>query len=82
MATSFSSNGDTGKWKGVFPAVPTPFNDDGSINEPAYRAILEDNISHGVHGFWNAPGITGCSARYLTTNVVTDGMNRRITHAA
>ena len=56
MAASANRNGDTGKWKGVFPAVPTPFNDDGSINEPAYRAILEDNISHGVHGFWTAGG--------------------------
>ena len=56
MATSANRNGDTDKWKGVFPAVPTPFNYDGSINEAAYRAILEDNISHGVHGFWTAGG--------------------------
>jgi dihydrodipicolinate synthase/N-acetylneuraminate lyase len=47
---------DLDKWKGVFPAVPTAFNDDSSINEAGCRAILEDNISHGVHGFWNCGG--------------------------
>ena len=44
------------RWKGAFPAVPTAFHENGDINEAACRAILEDNISHGVHGFWNAGG--------------------------
>ncbi len=56
MAADSSQYGDLGRWKGVFPAVPTPFHDDGQVNESAYRAILEDNIGHGVHGFWNAGG--------------------------
>ena len=47
---------DLDKWKGVFPAVPSAFNEDGSVNEAAHRAILDDNIAHGVHGFWNAGG--------------------------
>jgi len=47
---------DTDKWKGVFPAAPSAFHEDGSVNEAASRAILEDNIAHGVHGFWNAGG--------------------------
>ena len=47
---------DADKWKGVFPAAPSAFNEDGSVNEAASRAILEDNIAHGVHGFWNAGG--------------------------
>lgn len=51
-----SQFGEMDGWKGVFPAVPTAFSDDGSINEAGCRAILEDNISHGVHGFWNAGG--------------------------
>ena len=51
-----SQNGNLGKWKGIFPAVPTPFHDDGTVNEEAYRAVLEDNIAHGVNGFWNAGG--------------------------
>jgi dihydrodipicolinate synthase/N-acetylneuraminate lyase len=37
------------------PVVPT---DDGRVNEAALRAVLEDNIRHGVHGFWIA-GSTG-----------------------
>ncbi|HCI85877.1 MAG TPA: hypothetical protein DHV68_03440 [Dehalococcoidia bacterium] len=45
-------------WKGVFPANPTPVRADGRINEEALRAIFEDNLSHGVDGFWVA-GSTG-----------------------
>ena len=37
---------------------------DGSVNFDAYRAVLEDNIQRGVHGFWTAGG-TGESV-YLT----------------
>ncbi|MEX0760908.1 MAG: dihydrodipicolinate synthase family protein [Dehalococcoidia bacterium] len=46
------------EYKGVFPANPTPVKLDGSIHEEALRAIFEDNMSHGVHGFWVA-GSTG-----------------------
>lgn len=45
-------------YKGVFPAPPTPFTIDGHVHERALRALLEDNIRHGVHGFWMA-GTTG-----------------------
>jgi len=46
------------EWKGVFPANPTPVHVDGRINEEALRAIFEDNLAHGVDGFWVA-GSTG-----------------------
>ncbi len=46
------------EFKGVFPANPTPVHADGRINEEALRAIFEDNLSHGVGGFWVA-GSTG-----------------------
>ena len=46
------------EWKGVFPANPTPVHADGRINEEALRAIFEDNLAHGVDGFWVA-GSTG-----------------------
>ena len=46
------------QFKGVFPAPPTPIAQDGRVHEAALRAILEDNISHGAHGFWMA-GTTG-----------------------
>ena len=44
------------RWAGVFPAAPTAFDAEGNIDETGCRAILEDNIAHGVHGFWNAGG--------------------------
>jgi dihydrodipicolinate synthase/N-acetylneuraminate lyase len=46
------------EYKGVFPAPPTPTTEDGRINEKALRALLDDNIAHGAHGFWMA-GTTG-----------------------
>jgi dihydrodipicolinate synthase/N-acetylneuraminate lyase len=46
------------EFKGVFPANPTPVHADGRINEKALRAIFEDNLLHGVGGFWVA-GSTG-----------------------
>ena len=56
MAATVRQDGDVARWKGVFPAIPTPFHTDGRVNEGALRAVLEDNISHGVHGFWIAGG--------------------------
>ncbi len=46
------------EFKGVFPAPPTPVSEDGSVNEEALRALLNDNIANGVGGFWMA-GSTG-----------------------
>jgi len=45
-------------YKGVFPAPPTPLRADGRVHEQALRALLEDNMAHGAHGFWMA-GTTG-----------------------
>ena len=50
--------------EGIMPAIITPMNADGSVNYNAFRAVLEDNIQRGVHGFWIAGG-TGESV-YLT----------------
>ena len=46
------------EFKGVFPAPPTPTTEDGRIHEKGLRALLEDNMAHGAHGFWMA-GTTG-----------------------
>ena len=46
------------EFKGMFPAPPTPIAADGHVHEKALRALLDDNISHGVNGFWMA-GTTG-----------------------
>jgi dihydrodipicolinate synthase/N-acetylneuraminate lyase len=61
IATAAERAKESGKeleFKGVFPANPTPVRSDGRINEEALRAIFEDNLSHGVGGFWVA-GSTG-----------------------
>ncbi len=58
MTTNGTGNIDMSGFKGVFPANPTPVSADGSIYEEGLRAILEDNMSHGVQGFWIA-GSTG-----------------------
>ena len=44
----------TPRFAGVFPANPTPVTDDGEIHEESLRAVLEDNMAYGVHGFWVA----------------------------
>ncbi|MCH8115059.1 MAG: dihydrodipicolinate synthase family protein [Chloroflexi bacterium] len=53
-----SESGKKLEFKGVFPANPTPVQADGRINEGALRAIFEENLAHGVDGFWVA-GSTG-----------------------
>ncbi len=61
IATAVERANKSGKkleFKGVFPANPTPVHADGRINEEALRAIFEENLSHGVGGFWVA-GSTG-----------------------
>jgi N-acetylneuraminate lyase len=46
------------EFKGMFPAPPTPVTEDGRVDEEALRALLEDNMAHGMNGFWMA-GSTG-----------------------
>ena len=41
---------------GVYPALITPLDSDGKLNESAMRKVIEFNISAGVHGFWVAGG--------------------------
>ncbi|MBR5410947.1 MAG: N-acetylneuraminate lyase [Clostridia bacterium] len=46
------------KFKGIFPALLTPFHDDGSINFDALETLVERLISQGVKGFY-VDGSTG-----------------------
>lgn len=48
---------------------------DGEVNEEGFRAVMEDNIQAGVHGFWTAGG-TGESV------LLTDEENHRLAKAA
>lgn len=38
------------QWQGVYPAVTTQFNPDGSINIESTQRMLDDLITEGVHG--------------------------------
>lgn len=63
------------QFHGVVPAIITPMDADGEVDERAFRAVMEDNIRAGVHGFWTAGG-TGESV------LLTDEENHRIARAA
>lgn len=60
-----------GQFQGVVPAIISPKNEDGTLNEEAFRATMEFNIQAGVHGFWVAGG-TGESV------LLDDEENQRI----
>lgn len=40
------------KFRGVFPAVPTPFTPAHEVDEPAIERIVNHLIQGGVHGLW------------------------------
>lgn len=41
---------------GILPAIITPMDADGKINEDVFRQVMEFNIQAGVNGFWVAGG--------------------------
>ena len=43
-------------YEGIFPAIVTPMSADGTLNESAFREVMEFNIQAGVGGFWVAGG--------------------------
>ena len=45
-----------GNFHGVVPALITPFDAEGRLNEEAYRGVMEHNIQAGVDGFWITGG--------------------------
>ena len=63
------------EFHGVVPAIITPMTTDGEVNEEGFRAVMEDNIQAGVHGFWTAGG-TGESV------LLSDEENHRIAKSA
>ncbi|WJH33830.1 dihydrodipicolinate synthase family protein [Paenibacillus sp. CC-CFT747] len=40
------------KPEGIIPAMVTPFTEDGSLNEPAVRQLIEHLLKAGVHGIF------------------------------
>ena len=59
------------RFEGILPALITPNDAGGKLNEEALRKVLEFNLDAGVHGFWVAGG-TGESI------LLTDDENRRV----
>ena len=43
---------NTEKFKGMFPALLTPFTPDGKVNEKALEALINYNLEKGVNGFY------------------------------
>ena len=40
------------KFKGVFPALLTPFGKNGAINTDSIKKLVEFNVKKGVNGFY------------------------------
>ena len=59
------------KFEGIVPAIPTPLDSQGWVDEEALRKVVEFNIEAGVHGFWVAGG-TGESV------LLDDEENKRV----
>ncbi|NKB52520.1 MAG: dihydrodipicolinate synthase family protein [Rhizobiaceae bacterium] len=53
------------QFEGIYTPVVTPHNDDHSINEEAFEAIIEDLIGSGVHGLI----IAGTTGEYYAQSV-------------
>jgi len=43
-------------FRGVFPAIITPFTPEGEVNEEAFRKVMEFDIQAGARGFWVCGG--------------------------
>lgn len=43
---------DKSKFEGIFPALLTPFDENGAVNHDALRRLVEYNLEKGVKGFY------------------------------
>jgi dihydrodipicolinate synthase/N-acetylneuraminate lyase len=62
-------------WKGYWPAAPTPFQPDGSLDEQAWRRLLQLYLSQGVHGVL----VNGTTGDWFSQ---TEPERRRVTEIA
>lgn len=53
-------NRNSVNWSGPMPAVVTPFNDDGAIDEKAFQSNLETLVENGATGFV----VGGCTGEF------------------
>jgi dihydrodipicolinate synthase/N-acetylneuraminate lyase len=69
--------------RGVFPALPTPFTDDGRVDVKGLENLVTHVVRGGVHGLW----VLGSSAEFtslspeerkLVVEVTVQAANRRV----
>lgn len=60
---------------GIVPPVPTPLNNDESIDTPAFARLIQHHLKAGVHGLW----ILGTTARF---DMIPDASQRLIAETA
>jgi dihydrodipicolinate synthase/N-acetylneuraminate lyase len=76
-------NRDTVDWRGYFAAVPTPFNEDGSLALDLLRELLDFYVGQGLHGVL-VNGTTGewfsqsTEERRLVAETAIDAIGGRI----
>jgi 4-hydroxy-tetrahydrodipicolinate synthase len=76
-------NRDDIKWHGSFAVIVTPFRQDGDVDEPAYRQIINHVIGAGCHGVITT-GSTGefflmsSDERKRVVEICTDEVRRRV----
>ena len=72
------------KFKGVFTALLTPFDDNGKVNKKVLGELIEDNIKKGVAGFYVCGSTAECflltdAERNEIYETVADVVNGRVT---
>lgn len=60
---------------GIVPPLPTPLNQDESIDVPSLRHLIQSQIAAGVHGLW----ILGTTARF---DLLPDARMREVAEVA
>ena len=72
------------KFKGIFPALLTPFDSDGTINIDALKALVKWNMEKGVDGFYVGGStaeafLLSDTERELVYRTVAEAVDGRIT---
>ncbi len=57
------------KLHGIVPPLPTPLNEDESIDVESLRGLVEHHVKSGVHGLW----ILGTTGKF---DLIPDGHQR------
>src|SRR5207302_8227063 len=69
-------------WRGVFPILVTPFDDQSQVDEESLRRLVEFNIGAGVHGLGVALGSEvfrlSEAERRQVTRIVVDQVRGRV----